>query len=253
MSSLLSTSSLIILCYATSWYVISLILRRNDVADIAWGLGYVLLAGYFLYTQAHSGRALLISGLIILWGLRLSLHIWTRNRNKPEDYRYRQWRQDWGKWFYLRSYLQVYLLQGALLLIIASPLMVVFSAPQSALNLLDLLGAALWLLGFFFEAVGDYQLSRFKKNPKNKDKLMTTGLWQYTRHPNYFGEITLWWGVFLIAISSPMGLLSIISPLMISFLLLYVSGIPMLEKKYKGRKDFEAYKKKTPALIPCNF
>ena len=241
---------LIVFCYATAWFVVSLIKKRNDVADIAWGIGYIILSTYVLVMKGPSPRAMLIYILIVLWGLRLATHIAYRNKGKTEDFRYKKWREEWGKSFYIRSFLQIYLLQGIVMLFIWSPVFIVFNNPQKDLWLLDFIGVAAWCVGFFFEAVGDFQLLKFIKDPKNHDKVMDRGVWRFTRHPNYFGEMTMWWGIFLIAISSGNGIFAIISPLTITYLLLCVSGIPMLESKYKGNAAYEAYQKKTSAFIP---
>jgi steroid 5-alpha reductase family enzyme len=250
MLELLLNSILIMFVYATFWYVVSLALRRNDVADVAWGLGYVLLSAYYFLVQPAAGREILLYILVLAWGLRLAIHIYSRNRGKTEDFRYKKWRQEWGRAFYIRSYLQVYLFQGLFVLAIISPVIITSAYPQPGLNLLDLLGLAVWLIGFVFEAVGDYQLSHFISRPENKGKVMQSGLWQYTRHPNYFGESAMWWGIFLIAASSPYGFFAIISPLTITFLLLFVSGVPMLEQKYAGNPEYVAYKKRTNKFIP---
>lgn len=242
-------SFLLILTYALFWFVISLLKKRNDLADIAWGLGYIVLSTFLIWFNGWSARLGLMLILVTLWGLRLATHIYWRNRGKKEDFRYKKWRQEW-KYFYLRSFFQVYFLQGILLLLIASPIILTSAAPGGPLHWLDWGGVGIWSLGFFFEAVGDYQLSQFKKNPENKGKVMRSGLWQYTRHPNYFGEVTLWWGIFLIGLSSGYGWWGIIGPLTITFLILKVSGIPMLEKKYEGNKDFEDYKKRTSVFFP---
>jgi len=164
--------------------------------------------------------------------------------------RYAILRKDWGKWFVLRSYLQIFLLQGMLLFVIAFPVLIINKGIGIEFNLLDFVGILVWILGFFFESVGDKQLSEFIKNPANKGKLMQQGLWQYTRHPNYFGEVTQWWGIWLIALNAPNGWFGIIGPIMITFLILFVSGVPLLEKKYAGRADFEEYKKRTSIFIP---
>lgn len=244
-------AALIVFIYMTVWFLIALIRRRNDLADVAWGPGFILvsMAMQFMNGQKHP-RAYLISTLVLLWGLRLSLHIYTRNRGKPEDFRYRQWRQEWGRWFMPRTYLQVFLLQGILMLLIAAPIVAVQSGAGANLNWLDLLGAIVWGAGFYFEAVGDYQLRQHTRNPSNRGKIMKSGLWKFTRHPNYFGEVALWWGIFLIALSAPNGWVVLIGPVTITFLLLQVSGIPMLEKKYEGNPEFEEYKKRTSAFFP---
>lgn len=242
---------LILFCYMSAWFAVSVVKKRNDIADTAWGLGFVLLAwGSFYLGQAQSTRGLLLGLLISIWGIRLAWHIYRRNKGKAEDYRYAQWREEWGKWFYLRSYLQVYLLQGFLLFLIVLPVLFINKDVGHAFGLLDYFGLLVWLLGFLFESVGDAQLSRFIKEPANKGKLMQSGLWRYTRHPNYFGEVTMWWGVWLIALSVPSGFLSIIGPITITILILKVSGIPMLEKKMIEHPDFAEYKRRTSMFIP---
>ncbi len=233
------------------WFFISLIKKRNDVADIAWGLGFMLMAwvSFFLSGDFHI-RGLIAGVLISIWGLRLAFHIYGRNKNKTEDYRYLAWREEWGKWFYLRSYFQVYILQGALLFLIIFPTLIINNSINYPLGVLDILGIIVWIIGFYFESVGDSQLAQFIKNPENKGKLMQTGLWAYTRHPNYFGEVVQWWGLWLIALSIPNGWLGIIGPITITFLILKVSGIPMLEKKMEQNIEFAEYKRKTSMFIP---
>jgi steroid 5-alpha reductase family enzyme len=188
-------------------------------------------------------------------------------RKGQEDFRYRNWRLQWGKTFYWRTYLQVFLLQGFFQWIISLPIWIAATSGFDFMNFLlrpdmpgnlipgryheatILFGAALWLLGFLFQAIGDYQLARFSKT-KQPGQIMQSGLWKYSRHPNYFGEICMWWGIWLMVASFPNGAWAIISPVTITWLLAKVSGVPMLEKKYEGNPDFEAYKKRTPALFP---
>lgn len=241
----------VLFVYMSLWFVVSLIKKRNDLADVAWGLGFVLMAWLSYFLAEDLGiRGILVGVLVSIWGLRLAWHIHSRNKGKAEDYRYLAWRKKWGKWFYVRSYFQVYLLQGAFLFIIVSPVLLINKDTGGDLGLLDLLGVAVWLFGFYFEAVGDAQLARFIKNPENKGKLMTKGIWKYTRHPNYFGEVTQWWGIWLVALSVPNGVLAIIGPITITFLILKVSGIPMLEKKMKEHPDFAEYKRRVSIFIP---
>ena len=240
-----------VIVYMTGWFIAAQIRGRNDIADVAWGLGFVLAAAVSLVAgNLYSPRALLVSTLVLLWGLRLALHIHSRNRGKGEDPRYRKWREEWGRWFVLRSFLQVFMLQGVLLLLVAVPIVFANTADARPLGWRDLPGLLIWLYGFIFEAVGDWQLLTFIRNPSNKGKLMTSGLWSYTRHPNYFGEVTLWWGIWLMTLALPGSWLTIIGPLTITFLILKVSGIPMLEKPYEDRADFQEYKRRTSAFIP---
>ncbi len=245
------TLGILLFFYMSLWFVLSLVKKRNDVADTAWGLGCVLLAWVsFFIGQAHGARGLLVGLLVSIWGIRLAWHIHRRNKGKAEDYRYATWRHEWGRWFYLRSYGQVYLLQGFLLFLIVLPVLCINKSLGQPLGVLDFVGLAIWILGFVFESVGDAQLARFIKDPNNKGKLMQSGLWQYTRHPNYFGEITMWWGIWLIALSVPSSFFSIIGPITITILILKVSGIPMLEKKMAQNPDFADYKRKTSICIP---
>jgi len=241
---------IIIVVYASIWFAISVYKKRNDVADIAWGLGYVMLCVYLFIRYPASAVSVLLYILISVWGLRLSLHIYTRNKSKSEDFRYKAWRNEWGKFFYLRSYLQVFLLQGAFLLIIISPVIHAAIAEPSQWNIFTWIGLCCWVTGFYFQALADWQLAVFKSDKNNKGLIIQTGLWKYSRHPNYFGEILMWWSMFIITIPFANSLYFIISPLTITLLLVFVSGIPMLEKKYKANPAFEDYKNRTSTLIP---
>ena len=244
------TCFLIICIYASVWFAISVYKKRNDVADIAWGIGYIIICIFLFINYPASAVLKLLYALVFLWGLRLSVHIYVRNKNKTEDFRYKVWRDEWGKYFYLRSYLQVFLLQAVFLLIIISPLIHAAGAGFVRWNIFTWIGLCCWIIGFYFQAVADWQLAVFKSTQKNKNLIIQTGLWKYSRHPNYFGEIVMWWSIFFITIPVVNSFYFIISPLTITLLLVFVSGIPMLEKKYKGNAAFEDYKKRTSALIP---
>jgi steroid 5-alpha reductase family enzyme len=245
------TLAVVLFVYMSLWFVVSLVKKRNDVADVAWGLGFVLMVWTSFFISDGAGtRGLLTAFLVTVWGLRLAWHIYGRNKNKAEDYRYLAWRAEWGRWFYIRSYIQVYILQGALLFLIAIPTLFINKNSGSGLGLLDVLGVSVWLVGFYFEAVGDAQLTAFIKNSANKGALIQSGLWAYTRHPNYFGEVTQWWGIWLLALSVPAGWAGIIGPITITFLILKVSGIPMLEKKMAQNPEFMEYKKRTSVFFP---
>jgi len=240
-----------IFLFMTVVFCLALIKKDNSIVDIAWGLGFigVTILTFFL-KEGWTTRHILVSGLVLIWGTRLAIHIVIRNRGRGEDFRYAKWRHDWGRWFILRSYFQIFMLQGAFLFIIALPIMLVNFSGREDLTAIDFLGIGVWCIGFFFEAVGDYQLRQFKKRPENNGKIITTGLWRYTRHPNYFGEVVLWWGIFLLALSVKNGWIAVLSPLLLSFLILRVSGVTMLEKKYSGNAEFEAYAKRTNAFFP---
>ena len=253
MGELILMNALRVWVFMTAAFLISLIRRRNDLADVVWGIGIMVVAySTFLSVDIIHGRALLVALLVTLWGVRLSWHIHARNKNKKEDFRYAQWRRQWGSWFIARSYAQVFLLQGFLMILVSLPVVVsMVTIPQPQLEWLISFGLIIWLIGFFFESIGDLQLSIFLEHPENRGKIMTHGLWSWTRHPNYFGEVAQWWGIFFIALSSPAyWYASLIGPLTITFLILKVSGIPLLEKRYEGNAEFDEYKKKTSAFFP---
>lgn len=243
---------IILLVFMTLLFAVALRVKDNSIVDVAYGLAFVLVSwGAYLYQGGTYPRQLLLLALITLWGLRLAGHIFLRKRGESgEDFRYRQWREDWGETFVWRSFLQIFMLQGAVIWLVSLPILLVISEPGEVLGILDLLGAVIWLLGFTFEAIGDWQLLRFKQDSENRGKVIQSGLWRYTRHPNYFGEAILWWGIFLIAVGSSLGWIAIISPLLINFLLLKVSGIPLLEAKYQDNPDFADYKQRTNAFFP---
>ena len=244
-------SALFIFIYMTAVFFLALAKKDNSIMDIAWGPGFILVGLVNLFLRpVFAVRQMLVIGLIVIWGARLALHIALRNKGRGEDDRYSRWRKSWGRWFLARSYLQIFMLQGFLMLLVSSPAILVSHSTGNRLGLLDMLGAALWIFGFFFESAGDYQLVIFKKNPKNKGRLITSGLWKYTRHPNYFGEATMWWGIFFIVLSVPQGWAAVVSPLAITYLLLKVSGVVLLEKKYAGNPEFEAYARKANAFFP---
>ncbi|MBI5126346.1 MAG: DUF1295 domain-containing protein [Candidatus Taylorbacteria bacterium] len=231
-------------------FIVSLIKKDNSIVDTAYGIGFLLITYSTLYYYGTlSLPQIVVTLLITIWALRLSYRIYRRNHGKPEDFRYKKWRETW-KWFRLRSFFQIYMLQGGIIVAIASVAMIVNSSVYTGAIWFVILGAIVWSIGFYFEARGDYELDQFIKNPENKGKLMTEGLWMYTRHPNYFGETVMWWGLWIIGLSVVGGSFAIISPLLITFLLLKVSGIPMLEAKYIGNTDYDAYKLRTNAFIP---
>lgn len=238
--------------YFITLFFIAQKLKNNSIVDIAWGAGFVIISLFSLIIgNAKTERAIVVTILVTLWGLRLFYHLAKRNCGKPEDYRYVNMRKRWGtKFARLKAFLNVFVLQGVLQYIIALPIILVNSTKSSELNILDYLGILIWIIGFFFEVVGDKQLKIFKSNPINKGKIMKTGLWKYTRHPNYFGEATMWWGIFIIALSVNGGFAAIISPILITLLLLFVSGVPLLEKKYKNNQEFTEYARKTNKFFP---
>ena len=244
-------AALAVFVYMTGFFIAALIKKDNSIVDIGWGPGFVLVAALTFFLQSGwTSRHVLISGLVIIWGARLAVHIGKRNWGRGEDKRYAKWRRDWGKWFIPRSFVQIFMLQGMLLLIIAYPVILVNHSARTGLTWLDAAGAFIWIIGFLFEAVGDYQLARYKADPENKGQIMQSGLWKYTRHPNYFGESVMWWGVFLVALNADYGWTAIISPMVITILLLKVSGVSLLEKHYSDNPEYRDYARRTHAFIP---
>jgi steroid 5-alpha reductase family enzyme len=232
---------------------LSLVLKNASIADIFWGLGFVLVAWLtFFFTQGYQGRKVLLTLLTTIWGLRLSLHILRRNWGQGEDRRYQAWRASRGASFWWVSLFSVFLTQGILLWLISLAVQVGQSSPVPAgLTGIDFLGILLWCTGFTFEAVADRQLSHFKADPANRGRVMNQGLWAYSRHPNYFGESLIWWGLFLIVLPTPYGWYALVSPVLITFLLLRVSGVSLLEKDIVERRpEYREYRETTSAFIP---
>jgi len=235
----------------TLLWLFSLLIRNASIVDIFWGIGFVIIAwlDYAISPFMSSTKWLLLI-LVTIWGLRLALHIGIRNWGKPEDFRYAKWREESGPRWWWVSFFKVFLLQGILMWIIAAPIISIrVTDGIPPLSPLAVLGALVWAYGFFFEAVGDWQLARFKANRANKDKLMTSGVWKYTRHPNYFGDAAQWWGFYLIALSAG-SWWTIFSPAIMTYLLVRVSGVAMLEKTMKGKPGYKEYARKTSAFIP---
>jgi steroid 5-alpha reductase family enzyme len=219
----------------TAWYGVAVLKKRNDIADIAWGLGFILVTIFNLSLNPNIKLSISLI-LISIWGIRLALHIYHRNKNKTEDYRYQQWKNN--------AYLKVFMTQGFFMWLICWPL---FWSAQSV-NWFNFVGLIIWLVGFYFESTADRQLKNFINNPKNKGKILQSGLWAYSRHPNYFGEVTMWWGIWLLNLNSSW--CTIVGPLTITYLITQVSGIPLLEKKYQGNQEFADYKKRISVFIP---
>ena len=234
-------------------WLLSLLKKDASIVDGFWGLGFVLIAWItFFLANGYSGRRWLITILTTIWGLRLATHIFWRHWGHEEDKRYQKWRANHGERFWIVSLYLVFGLQSLLLWIISLVVQIGQMAPMpSRLIWLDWLGAAFWLLGFFLEAVGDWQLLHFKSQSQNAGKIMNKGLWKYTRHPNYFGEAVLWWGLFLMTLTTAAHAWTIISPLLITGLLLKVSGVSLLETTIlETRPEYREYMQHTNAFIP---
>jgi steroid 5-alpha reductase family enzyme len=234
-------------------WLLSLIYKNVNLVDSLWGLGFVLIAWIsFGLSEGYMGRKILIVVVTTAWGLRLSAHLALRNWGKGEDPRYGSWRRASGESFWIISLFKVFLLQALFLWVIALAVQYGQIPAQPAyLTRLDFLGVIIWLIGFGFESVSDWQLARFKADAANRGKVMNRGLWAYSRHPNYFGESLVWWGIFLIALSTPNSGWTVISPLVITAVLLKMTGIPLMEKTIADtRPGYRDYIRRTPAFIP---
>ena len=248
---------LVLFIYFFIWFVISQVKKNNGLIDIAWGLSFVVTAWTSLIL---SGRfhmvSLIMTLLVMIWGFRLSIYLFMRNWRKDEDFRYQAMRNKWQTKLKTKAFFKVFLTQGILSYIISIPFILTnlyVSATYDVIQIIILsIGVIMFIIGFTFEVLADRSLNNFKQNPENKGKIIATGVWAYSRHPNYFGEALLWWGFGTIALSSLtwLGLVALASPLIMTYLLLYVSGVPLLERKYKDNPDYQAYAKVTSKFFP---
>ncbi|HAC56704.1 TPA: steroid 5-alpha reductase [Candidatus Saccharibacteria bacterium] len=230
-------------------------IKRYDLVDAAWGMTFIVVALFSFFMQRGSvldfDLQLIVTTLVVLWGGRLTWHILRRIQDsKTEDARYVELRKRWKGNVRFNTYTRIYLVQALLALFISVPVIHINLFAGGNISAFAWLGVLVWVIGFCFEVVGDQQLGSFVSQPENKGKLMTGGLWKYSRHPNYFGELTQWWGIFIICLTIPYGLVGIIGPVLISYLILFVSGVSLSEKRFEGRTGWDAYRKRTSALIP---
>jgi steroid 5-alpha reductase family enzyme len=249
----LTWTGVVTLVAVLSLWLISLLRRDASVVDPFWGPGFVLIAvTAYLVGSGFEPRRLLITGMVAIWGLRLGLHLLARNLHEGEDRRYRAMREHWGDSFWWVSLGTVFLLQGTLMWIISMPVQVATTAPgPPAFAFLDSVGVTFWGIGMFFEAVGDWQLRRFKADPANAGKVLDRGLWAYTRHPNYFGDAMVWWGIFFVAAAVRGGWLTVFGPLLMTFFLIKISGVAMLERDIGERRpEYRDYIERTSAFVP---
>lgn len=251
-TSLFLFSGAAILLLMTLLWLLSLMLKNSSIVDIFWGAGFILIVWLVLALapQGYLPRRQLVALLVTVWGVRLTLHIGSRNWGKPEDFRYARWREENGPRWWWMSYFKVFLLQGLIMWMLSAPLIAAqVSGFPAILTPLDLLGMCIWGAGLLFESIADAQLAQFKRQSSNKGKILTSGLWKYSRHPNYFGEAVLWWGYFTIALAAG-AWWTIFAPMLMTFLLVRVSGVSMLERTMKDRPGYESYMKRTSAFLP---
>jgi steroid 5-alpha reductase family enzyme len=250
---LLLQASFLIWTLVTLLWIWSVLIKNVSIVDIFWGFGFVVVNAFYVFNLEEIGsRSLLLLLLVSIWGLRLTIYLAIRNIGKGEDYRYQQFRKDYGsKRYWWFSYFQVFLLQGALILVVSLPLIGVhINATADVLIWLDYIAILIWIIGFSFEAGGDYQLYKFKKNQKNKGKVLNTGFWKYTRHPNYFGDAAVWWSYALFSISAG-AYWQVIGAVIMTLLIIKVSGVAMLERTLKDTKPkYKEYIEKTNSFLP---
>ena len=235
-------------------WIVSLRTKNASIVDIWWGPGFALIAllSFALTPDGALPRRQLVLILTTIWGLRLGTHLLVRNTGRDEDFRYAAMRSSWGHGFALKSLPRVFLLQAVVMWVVSLPVQVAMrSATPATLGFLDVLGVLVWTVGLFFETVGDAQLARFKADPANADRVMDRGLWRFTRHPNYFGDACVWWGLWLIALAVPGGFWTIVGPIAMTVLLTRVSGVPMLERTIGERRPgYDEYARRTSAFVP---
>ncbi len=253
MAILFSHAALIIFVLVTLLWIWSVFIKNVSIVDIFWGFGFVVVNAYYVFMSGElNPRKILIFALVSIWGLRLAIYLAIRNIGKGEDFRYQEFRKNYRpKRYWWFSFFQVFLLQGVLIMIVSLPLLGISSSASSGnLNVLDYIGILVWVIGFTFEAGGDFQLARFKKDISNKGKVLNTGFWRYTRHPNYFGDSAVWWSYAIFSIAAG-SYWQIIGAIIMTLLIIKVSGVSLLEKTLKDSKPkYRDYIEKTNSFFP---
>ncbi|MSW95862.1 MAG: DUF1295 domain-containing protein [Actinobacteria bacterium] len=236
----------------TALWAVSVRLRDTSIVDIFWGSGFVIVAWATFAATGGGPRAALLTALTTIWGLRLTVHLARRNLGKGEDRRYTAMRERHGDRWPARSLWAVFWTQGLIMWIVVLPVQAgQWDGSPDQLIWLDWAGAALWLVGLTFETVGDLQLERFKRDPANAGKVMDRGLWSWTRHPNYFGDFCVWWGLWLIALATGTAWWTAVGPLLMSVLLIRVSGAGLLEQTIGQRRPgYDEYVRRTSGFLP---
>lgn len=246
---MISSIIISILIFVHIFFLFAVVRKNFAVIDIAWGLGFILISliAYLHHPLSFKNAVLLLA--VFFWGTRLALYIFARSRGKPEDHRYAKFRQEWRPHPNLQAWIKVFLFQGVLMMIVTLPVSAGMALESRNLSVINYVGIFIWLSGFAFEVMSDHYLNWWKAQPENKGKICTSGPWKYSRFPNYFGEISLWYGMYLIAFE-PKIWWTIIGPVTINFMIVKVTGIPLLEKHYEGRPEYQEYAKRVPRLIP---
>jgi steroid 5-alpha reductase family enzyme len=262
MGLIIGYSALILLLYLIIAFIVGTIKKNNGLMDVFYGPGYfvVALSSLILNIVLNNEvniRQIIVTILVFIWATRLATYVFIRNRGKPEDYRYQAMRKRWGNKVVLKSFYRIYIFQGIVIFIVCFPVWFInISNNPTIESVLDFfgitlwLGAAIWLIGFLFETIGDWTLYRFLQKPENKGEVMDKGVWKLSQHPNYFGEVTQWWGIYVIAIATPFGFITILGPIFITYMILKVSGIKLLDKRFEKDDKYGAYKQRTSVFFP---
>lgn len=242
-------NAVLIFLYMSLWFAVAYHRKRLDTVDIAWGPGFVVV-GWASYLQQPSTVSLILAILVSIWGLRLAYHIWQRSkRHDVDDRRYQEIHDKWSGNTWLRAYVSIFLLQGGLILIVSLPIVLATGIKLAGNEWLVLLGIIIWLKGFAWEVIADGQLRAYLQL-KQRPKVLDTGLWKYSRHPNYFGELLMWWGIGCIGLQASYGWIGLAGPLLLSILIIFVSGIPPIEKRRAKDAAYREYMRRTSPLIP---
>ncbi|MFM9226951.1 MAG: DUF1295 domain-containing protein [Actinomycetota bacterium] len=252
MGDAMTTAAITIAILMISTWVVSVLIKNASIVDIVWGLGFVAVAWVLAWRiDGDSGRQTLLAVMVGAWGLRLGGYLAKRNLGHGEDFRYVLMRKRWGAKFPIVSLLTVFTLQGVLMWVVSLPVQFGNGDDSPGVGPLAVVGIVVWIAGLAFETIGDAQLARFKRDPANKGQVMDKGLWRYTRHPNYFGDALLWWGIGIVGAESGSGVIGFIGPVLMTVLLTRVSGVPMLEHSMaKRRPGYTEYVARTSAFIP---
>ena len=257
----LGIATIVLFIYIIIAFIVCTIKKNNGLMDVFYGPAYVVTSLTALIVSLLLGNSLnirhiVMNLLVIFWAIRLGSYVYIRNHGKPEDRRYARRRDEW-KHFLLQSFFRQFLFQGVVIIIVDIPVWFAnISDNPPVTSLIDFfgitiwLGAIIWLIGFIFETLGDWSLYKFLQKPENRGKVMDKGVWKYTQHPNYFGEVTQWWGLFVIALAVPFGWITVIGPAYITFQIIKVSGVRLLDKHFEGNEEYQAYKRKTSSFIP---
>lgn len=241
--------------FAAAMFLVARAIRRYDLVDAVWGWLFIIAAVASYAMQSGDVMTFdvqtVVTLLVIIWGVRLSTHILRRiSSTNEEDPRYVELRKKWRGNVTLNIFLRVYVLQAVLALVIALPVLAINLRGNGTWSVLAVVGIAVWAAGFICESIADKQLASFISKSANKGKIMQTGLWRYSRHPNYFGELTQWWGIFVIALTVPGGWITFFGPLLLTYLIIFVSGVALSEKRFEGRAGWAAYQQRTSVLLP---